>query len=162
MQADIRRIKILLLSTLLFSLSNCSGPNTTIQESENAKEDLLTALSRFNTAFEEADVEVLQSMITDNYIHTNSSSKAIRKEDWLNYLKKRSESISSEELVITNYEMGEVEIEIHGTTAIVTGKISVSSTTGEGSRDNEYRITNVWVNENGEWKRAGFHDTKIK
>ena len=101
-------------------------------------------------------------MITDNYVHTNSKSKSIHKDNWISYLKKRKEEVEGEALIVNNYEMSELEIEMYDDMAIVTGKISFESIRGEEQKQNEIRITNVWVYEDSMWKRAGFHDTRIE
>ncbi len=124
---------------------------------------LLEKVNDFNQAFKECDIEALETLITENYLHTNGNSRVIRKDAWLEYLKKRKLEISSGNLVVNTYDMKEVEIELHNDMAIVTGKIIISSSTKLGEHnDHEYRITNIWVKEEGNWKRAGFHDGKIK
>ena len=114
-----------------------------------------------NTAFQTGDVATLEAMITASYQHTNGSSKAIGKEAWLNYLRKRKKAIDSGELEVLGYEMSELGIEFYGATAIVTAKVSVKNKTEDGTVNNAYRVTNIWINESGVWKRAGFHDGKI-
>ena len=59
-------------------------------------------------------------------------------------------------------EVLRLEIEYYKKMAIVTGKVVVSNKDKGEIKNNEYRITNLWVNANGSWKRAGFHDGKIK
>ncbi len=157
-----RFFKILLMVVLAFYLSGCTDKRTTFTEPELAKENLLIAIDKFNKAFQEGDVKVLESMITDNYLHTNGNSKAINKKDWLNYLHTRERAIKSGNLEVIKYEIDEMEIEFYGNMALVTGKVIVSTKKKEEIQNNEYRITNVWVNESGNWKRAGFHDGKIK
>ena len=132
------------------------------QSSEQELEALRERIDQFNTAFKNGDVKVLESMITDNYLHTNSNSKAIRKKDWVAYLHKRKKELASGELEVNNYKMEETEIELFDDVAIVTGKISFSSKRAEEQKENVIRITNIWVKEEGLWKRAGFHDTRIK
>ena len=65
-------------------------------------------------------------------------------------------------LIVNHYEMNETEVEIYDDMAIVTAKISFSTIRFEEQKENEFRITNVWVKEEVVWKRAGFHDTRIK
>ncbi len=65
-------------------------------------------------------------------------------------------------LVFHNYEMSELKIKFHNTTAIVTGKVSSSYSKKGEIKENEFRVSNLWVYEKGTWKRAGFHDGKIK
>ena len=58
--------------------------------------------------------------------------------------------------------MDQTTIQFYESTAIVTARIIVTSYKLEEQQENEYRITNIWVKENGDWKRAGFHDGKIR
>lgn len=151
----------LILGSACYFLS-CQDVKVSNKEAEPAEQYLLDVIAQFNTAFRNGDVASLSSMITENYTHTNSTSKAIGKADWLNYMSKREADIVSGNLAVIDYKMDDVEIQYFGKTAIVTGKVVVSTREKEELRINEYRITNVWVNKNGNWKRAGFHDSKIK
>ncbi len=101
-------------------------------------------------------------MITDNYKHTNGNSKVIDKTAWVAYLKKRKHNIISGALTVTSYKMDQMKVTLHNNTAIVTGRIQVSETQSGEHREKSFRVTHVWVNEVGNWKRAGFHDTKIQ
>jgi len=160
--SNMKIFNILLVIVIAFNLSNCSGKDSHNKESKTSKEDLLKTIDKFNKAFQEGNVVVIKSMITENYVHTNGNSKPIGKRDWLNYLRKRETEIKSGELEVAEYKIGETEIEFYGGMAIVTGKVVVSNRKKELTQKSEYRITNVWVNESGSWKRAGFHDGKIK
>lgn len=136
-----------------FSCQNDEEPN---------KKALLLAIEKFNTAFAQGDLETLDSMTTTNYLHTNSSSKVIGKTDWFNYLKKRNTRLESGEITVLRYELDQTKIEYHGPAAIVTGRVTVVVEDSKGTKENQYRITNLWVYEAGQWKRAGFHDGKIQ
>lgn len=123
---------------------------------------LMEAVNKFNKAFAEGDVAIISSMITEEYLHTNGISKSIGKESWLNYFRKRKQDIDAGKLKVNHYEMDEVEVAIYGESAIVTAKVLVSMEKEGVVTDNEYRVTHLWVKENGIWKRAGFHDGIIK
>ena len=142
---------------LLFSLS-C----TTAEHPEESRKELIEKMNAFNIAFKEGAVDQLALMITDNYQHTNGSSKAIGREAWLNYLLKRKKELENGGLTVNDYEMQETQVQIFGKTALVNTKIHVSGTKKGEAFENEYRVTNVWVKEGSEWKRAGFHDGKIR
>lgn len=58
--------------------------------------------------------------------------------------------------------MSDPQVEFHGKTAVLTAKIKVTATNKGTVTENEYQVTNIWVKESGVWKRAGFHDGKIK
>ena len=131
------------------------------QNSSEEEKTLLKSVEEFNLAFKECDIEKLKTLITENYLHTNGTSKSIKRNAWLGYLEKRKLEINNGNLVVNTYDMKEVEIELYDDAAIVTGKIVTSSTKSGEYQENEFRITNIWVKEEGNWKRAGFHDGKI-
>jgi hypothetical protein len=129
---------------------------------EEQRQELITTIDKFNTAFANSEISVLESMITDNYRHTNGTYEAIDKETWLQYLKKRQQEIETGILTINSYEMSQLNVEFHDNTAITTAKVITSITKNHELAKNEYRVTNIWVYKNGTWKRAGFHDGKIQ
>ncbi|MEK6153811.1 nuclear transport factor 2 family protein [Flavobacteriaceae bacterium 3-367] len=148
----------ILLSLLWFaSTGACKKENTL--EAERA---LLERVDQFNTAFKESNLVTLESMVTENYQHTNGNGKPIGKTDWLAYLEKRESEIKNGTLTIHQYEMLDVQLTLFGEVGVVTSKISVQSTNMGAYRENEYRTTNVWVKDGKSWKRAAFHDGKIR
>ncbi len=160
------RIKLNTVVFCLFIISGsfqcCKNENNLKSNFSEEKEKLIERFEEFNIAFRDGEIDKLEAMITNNYLHTNSNSKSIRKSNWLAYLAKRKEELTSGKLVVNNYEMNETEVEIYDDMAIVTAKISFSTIKSDEKKENEFRTTNVWVKEEGIWKRAGFHDTRIK
>ncbi len=130
--------------------------------SQELSQDLQQAVNEFNNAFKEGNVNKLSSMITQNYLHTNATSKPIDKETWISYLNKRRTEIETKKLIVHTYEMTEVAVRQYDDIAIISAKIVTSSSKDGKVNDNEYRVTNIWVKQDGLWKRAGFHDGKIK
>ena len=62
---------------------------------------------------------------------------------------------------MTTYENSDLEVRLHGETAIVTG-VNVSAGTDSGRVfRRRLRFTQVWIQRNGEWLRAAFHDTAV-
>ncbi|BFP40161.1 hypothetical protein FGF1_10060 [Flavobacteriaceae bacterium GF1] len=150
-----------LLFLLLFLLS-CNRDLPTNKDISVARNALPLVLKKFNTAFANGDLAILDSLTTENYVHTNGSSKVISKTDWFNYLRQRNRQLKSGDLKVLDYSLKEQQIEYHGTTAIVTGKVLIVTGDSSGTKEHEYRITNIWVYGNEGWKRAGFHDGKIQ
>lgn len=146
---------------VLIVFQGCKTETGDKLNSSDEEKILLKSVEEFNLAFKEGNIEQLETLITENYVHTNGNSKSINKTTWLAYLEKRKLEIDNGNLVINSYAIEEVEIELRDDMAIVTGKIVTSSTKSGEYQENEYRITNVWIKEEGNWKRAGFHDGKI-
>ncbi|MGW9686691.1 nuclear transport factor 2 family protein [Flagellimonas sp. 2504JD1-5] len=147
-----------ILLLLLISMGCKTAPQTLTLDQ---KEELISTIEQFNRAFSESDVPALESMVTENYKHTNGTSKAIDKASWFKYLIKRDKAVKGGELIINTYTLTELDIEYHGHSAIVSGKVYSSHTKDGTDMESEFRITNIWVYQDGSWKRAGFHDGKI-
>lgn len=155
-------IKVLLAFLVAFGFCGCTQNQTVGNETIADKGQLMEAIDKFNQAFQQGDVTTLETMITDQYMHTNGNSKAIGKASWFNYLNKRKLEIEAGDLEVLSYNMDETDVKIYGNTAIFTARITVVNSKKGESVENQYRVTNIWVYESGAWKRAGFHDGKIK
>ncbi len=145
----------ILAITLLYSFQDMIAQ-------DNEEHILWQKIDTFNQAFKEGDIEELKSMITENYLHTNSTSKPIDKNTWIAYLAKRKKDIASGNLVVHRYEMQEKFMRLYDDMAIISAKIITSSSRDGNLVENQFRVTNIWVKEENNWKRAGFHDGKIK
>lgn len=157
------KLSTFLLPTLaLLVFCHCNSPQKQTETPKPSMESLMAALEEFNTAFKTGDTQTLRSMITEDYLHTNGSSKAIDGTTWVGYLEGRSQQISEGNLEVTAYGMDDIEVVFYGHTAIVTGKVTVANKKLEQREESQYRVTHIWVNELGKWKRAGFHDGKIQ
>ncbi|WP_160114561.1 nuclear transport factor 2 family protein [Aquimarina sp. AU474] len=153
---------LLFLIGIQFIFTACTNQDNAKENSSIYEAELMARIDEFNQAFHTGDIQKLESMLTSNYRHTNSNSKAIHKNTWLEYATKRKKEIEAGTLKVHTYEMTETEVQFYDNTAIVTAKILVSSTKNRIQQDNAFRVTNIWVREGNSWKRAGFHDGKIK
>lgn len=151
-----KRLSVLLL-LLLFTVA-CAGPE---RKKQKELQRLEATIEVFNAAFAKGNLTILDSLTTDNYIHTNGSDRAFSKERWFNYLQNRSKDLASGVLKIDKYQLLEREIQLHETSAIVTGLIITSGFSGGTEFSNQIRVSNLWIKENETWKRAGFHDTRL-
>lgn len=147
-----------LLSTVLVLLIaiGCS------KKQSPSLDELSDTIEEFNDAFVIGDTAKLANMITDNYVHTNSSWKSFGKEKWLSYMKSRRKNLDNGLLQINEYKMDEYSVEAFENTALVTARIISVGLENEVPFQKSFRVTNLWVFENGKWKRAAFHDTLIK
>lgn len=125
-------------------------------------EQLQQALHAFNTAVGRADADALDSLLTTAYLHTNGNQPAIDKNQWMAYLRSRKAQIDKGLLVIDSYQMVDMKVRLYGQAAVVTGRIVVHGLENGGPFDADYRTSQFWVVEEGQWKRAGFHDARIR
>lgn len=156
------KTNLLIVFCTVFFFSQCSTDSKKTVVSEAERQELLTTIESFNTAFRNGDARTLNTMITDEYLHTNGNSKAIDKKSWITYMEHRSGSLARGNFEVSDYAMDEIDIAFYGDAALVTGKVSVTRKDATGIKTNNYRVTHLWIKEAGKWKRAGFHDGKIK
>jgi hypothetical protein len=120
------------------------------------------ALGAFNAAFLRADEKALDSLLADDYVHTNGGTgSVVDKARWLEYIRARRAELASGRLRVDRYESTDVTIRWHGGAAMVSSQV-VSA----GSRDGRpfatrLQVTQVWVRSGGQWRRAAFHDSPL-
>ncbi len=125
-------------------------------------EQLQQAMHTFNEAFARADATALSELLTTNYLHTSGNRPAIGKEAWLEYVRSRKAQVEKGLLAIDNYQMLDVKVRLYGPAAVVSSRAVEQGLENGAPFDAAYRTSQFWVVENGQWKRAGFHDTQIR
>jgi ketosteroid isomerase-like protein len=127
----------------------------------DSRQQIEDAVARFSKAFVEADVSTLDALLSEDYVHTNSTGSVLNKRQWLEYIKTRRADLEAGRLVIESYENTDLRIRVHAESAIVTG-----SNVAKGKREGkpfvtELRFTHLWIRQSGQWKRAAFHDSPL-
>ncbi len=157
------RLSIFLGWTFFIAILLCCSCKTDSQQlTQKQKDELKLVIDKFNAAFANSDIEIIDSFIVENYVHTNGSSKAIDRKKWFNYLDSRNGDIASGRLKINSYKMENIQFEFFGKASVVTAKVSTSIDENGEIKKSEYRVTNLWTYTDTGWKRAAFHDGKIK
>jgi Domain of unknown function (DUF4440) len=120
------------------------------------------ALNAFSAAFLLADEKALDTLLADDYVHTNGGTGSVLdKARWLEYIRKRRAELASGRLRVDRYQSTDVTIRWHGDAAVVSSQVE-----SEGSRDGQpfatrLQVTQVWVRSGGQWRRAAFHDSPL-
>ena len=129
---------------------------------EPSETELAIRIQQFNEAYEAGNSALLRTMITENYVHTNNAWKSFGRETWLEYMDRRAQKIEDGSLRIESYALEEIDIQISENSAIVTGMITSTGIEDTKAFSKKFRVTNVWIYQNGQWLRAGFHDSPIE
>lgn len=122
---------------------------------------LRSSLRKFNDAFVAADTALLGSLLTADYVHTNGSSAPVGRQPWLSYVASRKTALENGTLQIIDYQTSDLEISWLENAAIVNAKVTVEQVQNGQRQKSIFRVTHVWKDEYGVWKRAAFHDGKI-
>jgi|SRR5688572_18613510 ketosteroid isomerase-like protein len=151
--------QVSVILALLISLSVCNFSQHTAPIAVEGQQQIRNAVEKFSKAFVEADVFILDSLLSEDYLHTNSNGSILNKQQWLKYIETRKKELETGRLEVESYENKGLKIIDYKKTAIVTG-----TNVAKGKRDGkrfvtELRFTQVWVRQNSQWKRAAFHDS---
>jgi ketosteroid isomerase-like protein len=150
-----RSAKVALLSLLLLSSTNLFAANQ-LHEVE-------AAFLEFSDAFREANATLLASRLTESYVHVNGrSGSVLDRTGWLEYIRSRRQEIERGDLVMEEYEVEDLEVRIYGSSAVVTGIVSSRGSRGGEPFRSRVRFTNLWVEQEGRWRRAAFHDSPLR
>ena len=137
-------------------------PQPAVSQETSREHEVRSTISAFGRAFVEADVSILRTFLTDGYIHVNGrSGSVLSRDEWLNWMESRRADLDSGELVISAYGVKDVQVEVYGETAVVTGVVSSSGQRQGVMFTSQVRFTNVWVMQGGAWRRAAFHDSPL-
>ena len=148
---------------LIMSLSLLVSPRPSGAQQVSPEHEVRAAVSAFGRAFVEADVSVLQSLLTKNYVHVNGlSGSVLNRDEWISWVVSRRAELDSGELVITTYSIEDVSVRIYGEAAVVTGVVHSSGQRNSALFASQVRFTNVWVSQGGMWRRAAFHDSPVR
>lgn len=126
-----------------------------------ADEDILDVVRQIGHAYRDADVETLDRLVTESYVHTNSSSPPIGKDAWLRWVESRRQALDEGRLRVLEYETDELQVVRHGDAAIVTGRNRAVAEEDGARKESAIRFTMVFVREGGAWKRAAFQDCRV-
>ena len=153
--ADMRTVVFLALMLL-------AAPWSLATEAMNPETQIRAALASFATAFIEADIPTLEGLLEERYIHINGGSgNVLNRDEWLRWVESRRVKLESGALVISDYWIEYVEVEVHGEAAAVTG-VAIAKGSRDGiPYDSQVRFTNLWVHRGDSWRRAAFHDSPL-
>lgn len=116
----------------------------------------------FGEAFAVADVEALDALLADDYVHTNTDGSVHNKSSWLKWMASRHEEIKTGKIKIHRFENHDVHVRIYGNdTAVVTGKNHVRDERSGSVSVRWIRFTHVWIKSGNGWRRAAFHDSRL-
>lgn len=120
-----------------------------------------TAVRQFAEAYRDGDVETVESLLADDYIHINSGAAPGDRDSYLAWNRTRAEYLKSGAWSVDTYDLTELQVKLYKSTAIATGRVTATGVRDGTAWSSDVRFTNLWVMENGRWKRAAFHDAAV-
>jgi uncharacterized protein (TIGR02246 family) len=148
---------VVLLAALLVA-----GAPADAEEKAKPPGEIVARVVALGEAYRDGDVEKLENLITAAYSHINDGSPPIGREEWLDANRERAKKIKDGSIKVESYKMSDVRVtRAASDAAIVTALVSAAETLNGERREYHVRATTFWVKEDGEWKRAAFHDSPV-
>lgn len=122
---------------------------------------LETAVREFADAYRTGDVETVDALLANDYVHTNSGGAPGDRDSYLAWNRTRAENLQSRTWSVEAYELSELQMKPYDGFAIVTGRITASGVRDGAPWMSDIRFTNVWIVEDETWKRTAFHDAAV-
>jgi ketosteroid isomerase-like protein len=152
---------VVLLTAMLSSSSGCHPPRPPSGDAcfpVDVRAEVVRAVQRFAAAFRAGDVDTIESLLHERYVHTNGGNRPLSREAWITWFRDRSRKMKSGEIEVLSYEVRDLEVAVVAGSAVVTGWIESATRVSGASERSKIRFTNVWACEHGRWMRVAFHD----
>ena len=114
------------------------------------EEELIELEKTWAAAYVAADVKVLERLEADEWICTTAKGEVFNKADDLR-------EVADGSFKATSFEMSDLKVQVHGDTAIVTGRQTEKATYKGEDVSAVHRITDVWLFRDGRWQAIASH-----
>jgi ketosteroid isomerase-like protein len=117
------------------------------QQSE--KDDVITLEARRCEATSRADLQALQEILADDYLHVTGNGSIMNKADYLAWVRQLPRS----------HQRGDLTVRIYGDTAVLVGGLLNRLQEKAGVRIIETVVTQVARKDGKQWRFVSFHIT---
>jgi ketosteroid isomerase-like protein len=106
--------------------------------------------SKWNDAYRQGDIAVLNALLADDFIITVEDGTTYSKSGYIARLGGTGEHVELS-------EMSNLKMRVHGNVAVVTGEYHEKGTSKGKPYEYHDRLTDVWVNSDGRWQVIASH-----
>jgi ketosteroid isomerase-like protein len=133
-----------------------AGRSTPLHEKKHdAKRQVEALEEQWRTAQLAGDVDAMDRLLADDYIGISMSGQVTTKTQQLDRARSRK-------LVLTRLDLGEMQIKLVGSIAIVTSRVQVEGTNDGMPVQGTFRYTRVYQRlPSGVWKITSFEATRV-
>jgi ketosteroid isomerase-like protein len=157
-------MKTLGLAALLAALVACSAASGSFIHAPSsdtaAQHEILKLLKERRDAFYRGDFDKFQDIEADDFTRISEDGSLLTKQEQVAYLRSRGEEKSTSDTHVV-YSDHDVEINVHGAVAVLTGILSETGGSEAKPHIQQSRFTEVWVFRYGHWQTLHNHYTYI-
>ena len=143
--------KIVLIASLLFTVSPYAQNRT---DTAKLEKEVLEVDTQRADAYVNGDVATLERILADDCSYVHPSGKVETKAELLAGFKAQDRKYKS-------IKRDDVVVRIYGSTAIVTGRNTISAEYQGKNYDVQNRFTRVYVKQTGKWRLVAHHGSNI-
>jgi ketosteroid isomerase-like protein len=120
------------------------------QQKSDSASKVLALESKWNDAYRQRDIAVLNALLADDFIITVEDGTTYSKSGYIARLGGTGEHVELS-------EMSNLKVRVHGNVAVVTGEYHEKGTSKGKPYEYRDRLTDVWVNSDGRWQVIASH-----
>jgi ketosteroid isomerase-like protein len=129
--------------------------NTGASDSAGAEQQVKQLEQQIRSQVVKGDTSGLQQYLTDDSVIIGADGTMSNKNQSI-------ADIRTGKVKYSSIDVKEERVRTYGDTAIFNGLATVKLTIDGQDRSGDYRVTIVWVKQNGQWKRASFQATRVQ
>ena len=137
----------MLIPALLFASVSLAAPSI--------EEELIGVEIAWGDALVKRDHAVLESIIADEFLGTDSGGNTSNKQLEI-------ASSKSGDFMVQSYKFSELKVQVYGDVATVTGINLVAAAYRGRNVGGRYRFSNVYVKRDGRWQCVLAHSSRIR
>ena len=141
---------LFLLVILQCTLAAGLSAQTPAEAGGDDRTTLLRLEDEWSNAFVRKDAEIIARIEADSYVFTSADGKLSGKADDL-------KSLASGETKYEIYKQSDVQVRLHGDTAIVTGRTTIKGTDSGHDVSGDYQWTDTFIKREGKWQAVATH-----
>ena len=139
---------------VLLAVVPCFPGRVYCAQEANPEEAVLQAERELAQAYQRSDAAGIERGVMEDYTLTNSRGKITTRADDISEAKKGDPKYEI-------FENREMKVRVHGETAIVIGITRTKGTSGGQTFDAEFKFTDTFVRDRGQWRLLAGHVTKV-
>ncbi len=118
------------------------------------EKELLGRIGDWTKAEMSSDSSRLQELLTDDFSGIGPLGFVLDKSQWVNRF--------SRGFSYKNLDIQDVDLKVHGSAGIIVDRQEQKATYQGHPSDGEFRISQTWLNENGNWQLANLQLSTIQ
>jgi ketosteroid isomerase-like protein len=131
------------------------GASTGASDSAGTEQQVKQSEQQIRDSVLKGDTSALEQYLADDYIGINPLGMLVDKNQTL-------QSIKTGKVKYSSITVKEERVRTYGDTAIYNGLAAAKVTLNGQDQSGDYRVTIVWIKQNGQWKRVSYQSTRVQ